>query len=107
MLASTGVQVLTGMPMMPYLITMGVQAGFALSALPRAVRVYRAKKSLLGSPLSFTSIGDIAKIVEKHPDSFTTVRPFSGGSNTANTHLNCNRGTCLRSLERKVCATRT
>ncbi|KZX56681.1 conjugal transfer protein [Stutzerimonas xanthomarina] len=70
MLASTGVQVLTGMPMMPYLITMGVQAGFALSALPRAVRVYRAKKSLLGSPLSFTSIGDIAKIVEKHPDSF-------------------------------------
>lgn len=70
MLASTGVQVLTGMPMMPYLITMGVQAGFALSALPRAIRVHRAKKSLLGAPLTFTSVSDIAAIVEDNPDSF-------------------------------------
>lgn len=70
MLASTGVQVLAGMPMTPYLITMGVQAGFALAALPRAMRVFRAKKSLLGAPLTFTAIGDIAKIVERNPDSF-------------------------------------
>jgi len=70
MLASTGVQMLAGMPVTPYLITMGVQAGFALAALPRALRVHRAKKSLLGAPLTFTGIGDIAKIVEDHPDSF-------------------------------------
>lgn len=68
--ASTAVQALAGMPMTPYLITVGVQAGFALAALPRALTVYRAKKSLYGMPMSFTTIEALADIVEAHPESF-------------------------------------
>ncbi|MDX1296696.1 MAG: conjugative transfer system coupling protein TraD [Pseudomonas sp.] len=70
MVASTAVQALAGMPMTPYLITVGVQAGFALAALPRALRVQRAKKSLYGMPLTFTSVESMAKIVEENPESF-------------------------------------
>lgn len=34
MLAATAVQLMTEMPVTPYLITLGVQAGFALAAIP-------------------------------------------------------------------------
>jgi len=70
MLASTAMQTLAGMPMTPYLITLGVQAGFALSAVPRALKVHQAKKSLFGVPVSFTNLNELAQIVEKNPDDF-------------------------------------
>jgi conjugal transfer pilus assembly protein TraD len=70
MIASTAVQAVAGMPMTPYLITLGVQASFALAALPRALKVHIAKKSLHGMPLTFTTVEELAEIVEKNPDEF-------------------------------------
>ncbi|MCK5530126.1 MAG: conjugative transfer system coupling protein TraD [Halopseudomonas aestusnigri] len=70
MLAATGIHLTMGMPSTPYAITMGVQSAFALAALPRAIAVYRAKKSLLGVPVSFTSLPQLLKIVEENPEGF-------------------------------------
>lgn len=70
MIASTAVQAVAGMPMTPYLITLGVQASFALAALPRALKVHIAKKSLHGVPLSFTTVEQLADIVLQNPDQF-------------------------------------
>lgn len=70
MVAATGIHFATGMPTTPYLITMGVQGLFAMAAIPKAIRVYNAKKGLLGAPVLFTSLPEILKIVQKHPDEF-------------------------------------
>ncbi|SIR00469.1 conjugative transfer system coupling protein TraD [Aquipseudomonas alcaligenes] len=70
MVASTAVHLTTAMPTMPYLITLGVQAGFALAALPRAIRVHRAKASLMGAELTFTDLESIITHYQKEPDSF-------------------------------------
>jgi conjugal transfer pilus assembly protein TraD len=69
-LASTAVQAVAAMPLTPYLITVGVQAGFALAALPRALRVHRAKQSLYGKDLSFTTLDELADVVNEHPEHF-------------------------------------
>lgn len=69
-LASTAVQAVSAMPLTPYLITVGVQAGFALAALPRALRVHQAKKSLFGKDLSFTTIEELASVVQANPEHF-------------------------------------
>lgn len=70
MLAATGIHFAMGMPSTPYAITMGVQGAFALAALPRAIAVYRAKKSLLGVPVTFTSLTKLLKIVKDNPEGF-------------------------------------
>jgi len=70
MLASTAVHLTTAMPTTPYLITLGVQASFALAALPRAYRVHRAKASLMGAELSFTDLESIIVHHQKEPESF-------------------------------------
>lgn len=70
MLASTGVYLSASMPLTPYLITLGVQAGFALAAIPKALRVRRAKACLTGAPLTFTTLGSILERVKQNPDGF-------------------------------------
>jgi len=70
MLASTAVHGMAGLPMTPYLITLGVQAGFALAALPRAMKVMRAKQCLYGKPLTFTNLQTLADFVGEYPEEF-------------------------------------
>lgn len=70
MVAGTAVQLLTAMPVTPYLITLGVQAGFALAAIPRALRVYQAKACLLGKELSFITLEEVMELVRGHPHEF-------------------------------------
>lgn len=70
MMLSTGIHLAAGMPSTPYLITMGVQGAFALAAIPKAIRVHQAKKGLLGADTTFTSLPEVLKIVNKHPDDF-------------------------------------
>ena len=77
MMASTAVHIAADMPTMPYLITLGVQAGFALAALPRALRVHRAKASLEGAKLTFTDLDALLKHYELEPDSFYYGEAFS------------------------------
>jgi conjugal transfer pilus assembly protein TraD len=67
---TTGIHFAAGMPTTPYLITMSVQGLFALAAIPKAFAVYRAKKGLLGSEISFTSLPALLKTTAKQPDSF-------------------------------------
>ncbi len=67
---ATGIYLGAGMPTVPFLITTAVQAGFALSAIPGAIRVHRAKRSLLGVDVSFISLEELLKISQKNPDSF-------------------------------------
>lgn len=70
MVAGTAVQLLTAMPLTPYLITLGVQAGFALAAIPRALRVHQAKACLLGRELSFITLEEVMELVKCHPHEF-------------------------------------
>ncbi|EES7561478.1 type IV secretion system DNA-binding domain-containing protein, partial [Escherichia coli] len=70
MLAGTAVQLMTEMPVTPYLITLGVQAGFALAAIPRALRVHRAKACLVGADLSFITLEEVMELVKRHPHEF-------------------------------------
>lgn len=70
MLASTTVQLATSMPTSAYLITMGIQGTFALSAIPMAIRVHNAKKGLLGAPLMFTTLPKMLKITSDNPQHF-------------------------------------
>jgi len=77
MIASTTLQVLSGMPMTPYLVTLGVQASFALAAIPKALRVHRAKKCLHGATLSFIDLAKVLEIVKDHPDEFYYGEAFS------------------------------
>lgn len=70
MAASTAVHLATSMPLTPYLITMGVQAGFALAALPKAIRLHRAKACLCGADLSFIILQALLKKTRQRPDQF-------------------------------------
>ncbi|MDS9770543.1 conjugative transfer system coupling protein TraD [Pseudomonas aeruginosa] len=70
MLAGTAVQLMTDMPVTPYLITLGVQAGFGLAAIPRALRVHRAKACLAGVDLSFITLEEVIELVKRHPHEF-------------------------------------
>ncbi len=70
MALSTGIHFATGMPTTPYLITMGVQGMFAMAAIPKAIRVYRAKQGLMGAKMSFTSLPELLKLTQKNPDDF-------------------------------------
>lgn len=68
MVATTAVHLTSSLPLTPYLITMGVQAGFALSALPKAIRLQRAKASLIGADLSFITLEQLLTEAAQHPE---------------------------------------
>lgn len=70
MATTTAVQFAANMPVTPYLITLAVQGGFALSAIPKAIRVHQAKSCLLGKPVSFMTLDDIFNHVAEHPQDF-------------------------------------
>lgn len=70
MAATTAVELVTGMPVTPYLITLAVQAGFALAAIPKAIRVHNAKACLLGKDVSFITLDDIFDLVATNPQDF-------------------------------------
>jgi len=67
MATTSAVQVVTAMPVTPFLITLAVQGGFALSAIPKAIRVHQAKACLMGKPVSFINLEDIFRFVGDHP----------------------------------------
>ncbi|MCC9289606.1 conjugative transfer system coupling protein TraD [Pseudomonas aeruginosa] len=69
-LAGTAVQLMTQMPVTPYVITLGVLAGFALAGIPRALRVHRAKACLVAADLSFITLEELMELVERHPHEF-------------------------------------
>ncbi|WP_137887482.1 conjugative transfer system coupling protein TraD [Pseudomonas sp. 2FE] len=70
MVASSAVHIMADMPTTPYLITLAVQAGFALSAIPKAMRVSKAKACLVGANLTFITLEEVIELVKKHPHEF-------------------------------------
>lgn len=67
-IGSTAVQLLTSMPITPYLITVGVQAGFALAALPKALRVHNAKACLYGAGVHTITLDEMIAMVRANKD---------------------------------------
>ncbi|MBB4868166.1 conjugal transfer pilus assembly protein TraD [Pseudomonas nitritireducens] len=74
---SSAVQLLTSMPMTPYLVTVAVQAGFALAALPKALRVHNAKACLYGVGVHNITIEDLVGMVRKNKDDIYFGEAFS------------------------------
>lgn len=70
MATTSAVQVASSMPLTPFLITLAVQGGFAMAAIPKAIRVYQAKSCLLGKEVSFMTLDDIFRHVAEHRDEF-------------------------------------